>query len=211
VAHFQGVSALEITVQDAAERRELRLLDVRPREERWCGLGVIPGSVSPRGDLASEVRGHVELGVPVGLCCMSGRRSLELAQQLGEPSVVSVGGGLLGWQGAGLPVVGGDDGVAAVAQSQAAPPALGALKRALVSCFVAEVVETSAGAVDPMHLLDECFSLVGVDPEQPNIGELLQVVEWAAARSRELGNGYDRIAGNMSDFLAQMQSLVAPG
>jgi hypothetical protein len=62
-----------------------------------------------------------------------------------------------------------------------------------------------------MHLLDECFSLVGVDPEQPNIGELLQVVEWAAARSRELGNGYDRIAGNMSDFLAQMQSLVAPG
>ncbi len=77
-----------------------------------------------------------------------------------------------------------------------------------MSCFVAEVVETAEGTIDPLPLLEECFSLVGVRAEEATIGELVGVVEWAAARSRELGNDYGRIAENMQSFLVQMQPLV---
>ncbi len=144
------------------------------------------------------------------LCCMSGRRSLVEVERLAEASVLSLAGGILAWQEHGLPAValGGD--FNPVVRSPATPPELAALRRALVSCFVAEVVETAEGTIDPMPLLEECFVLAGVRPEQPTIGELVGVVEWAAARSRELGNGYERIAENMQSFLVQMQPLVQP-
>lgn len=144
------------------------------------------------------------------LCCMSGRRSLTEAERLAEGSVLSLAGGLLAWQASGLPAaaIGGD--FNPIVRSPAAPPELATLRRALMSCFVAEVVETAQGALDPLPLLEECFALVGVRAEEATIGELVGVVEWAAARSRELGNDYERIAENMQSFLLQMQPLVAP-
>lgn len=200
---------LEISVWDAANRRELRLLDIRSRSERWSGIGVIPGSVSPRDGLDSEVRAHLRNGVPVVLCCMSGRRSLVEVERLAERSVFSLAGGMLAWQADGLPAVATAQDFNPIVCSSAAPPELASLRRALMSCFVAEVAETAAGAINPLPLLEECFALVGVDAEEATVGDLVGVVEWAAARSRELGNDYDRIAENMQSFLEQMQPLAA--
>ena len=201
---------LEISASDVADRRELRLLDIRPRAERWSGIGVIPGSVSPRHGLDAEIHAHLQKGVPVVLCCMSGRRSLVEAERLAEGSVLSLAGGMLAWQANGLPAaaIGGD--FNPIVSSPAAPPELVTLRRALMSCFVAEVVETAEGTIDPLPLLEECFSRVGVRSEDATIGELVGVVEWAAARSRQLGSDYERIAGNMQSFLLQMQPLVTP-
>ena len=196
-------------MNDASERRDLRIIDVRPRAERLAGVGVIPGSVSPRLTLEEEIRGHLDIGVTVVLACMTGRRSLEEALLFPGGSVLSLHGGLLAWQNAGLATFGTDGDLNYIASSKAAPPQLGEIKRALVSCFVAEVVETAEDdEVDPLCLLDECFSLLEVDAERPTVGELLQVVEWAAARSRELGNTYERIADNVSMFLHEMQPLA---
>ena len=200
---------LEISVNDVSERRDLRVIDIRPRSERWAGVGVIPGSVSPRLTLDEEILGHLDIGVTVVLACMTGRRSLEEAARFPGGFVLSMQGGLLGWQSAGLASLGTDGDLNHIANSKAAPPQLGELKRALVSCFVAEVIETAVNdEVDPICLLDECFSLLEVDAEQPSVGELLQVVEWAAARSRELGSTYERIAANVSMFLLEMQRLA---
>lgn len=203
--------ALEISARDAANHRELRLVDIRPRFERWSGIGVIPGSVSPRDGLDAEVQAHLQSDVPVVLCCMSGRRSLAEAERLAEGSVFSLAGGMLAWQADGLPAVATAGDFNPIVSSHAVPPELASLRRALMSCFVAEVVETAAGAIDPLPLLEECFALVGVRAEEATVGDLVGVVEWAAARSRELGNDYDRIAGNMQSFLDQMQPLVATG
>lgn len=206
--NLRAVHELEISVNDVAKRRELRVIDIRPRCERWAGMGLIPGSVSPRGTLDAEIRAHLEIGVPVVLTCLTGRRSLGEALHFPGGNVRSMEGGLLRWQAAGLPVLGADGDFNFIANSTAKPPQLSQLKRALVACFVAEVIEAAEDDdVDPMSLLDECFSLLGVDPEQHSVGELLQVVEWAAARSRELGNGYERIASNTSMFLHEMQPL----
>lgn len=172
-------------------------------------MGVIPGSVSPRLTLEEEIQGHVEIGVTVVLACMTGRRSLEEALHHPSGSVLSMQGGLLAWQNAGLASFGNEGDLNYIASSKASPPQLSQIKRALVSCFVAEVIETAEDdEVDPVCLLDECFSLLEVDAERPSVGELLQVVEWAAARSRELGNSYERIAANVAMFLHEMQPLA---
>ncbi len=159
-------------------------------------------------DLDAEIGAHLELGIPVVLCCMSGRRSLQEARRHDDPSVLSLSGGILAWQEAGLPATATAGDFNLVAASPAAPPELSVLRRALLSCFVAEVAETASGTVDPVPLLEECFAIVGVEPEEASVGDLVRVVEWAAARSRELGIDYARIAENMQSFLHQMQPLA---
>lgn len=198
----------EVSVDDLAARRDVRVIDLRPRAERWVGMGVIPGSVSPQGVLEDDVRSLVASGETVVLACATGRRSLDQVRLMSESTAYSLHGGLLAWRERGLPAIGVDEDLNAIAESRAAPPQLHGIKRALVSCFVAEVAETSDDPVDPVALLNECSLAVGVDPEAASVGELLLVVEEAAARSRALGVPYERIVKNVSMFLDHLRPLA---
>lgn len=93
------------------------IVDVREPEE--FADGHIPGAVNiPRGRLELEVDGHPVVGGrtapelshrarPVVLYCLSGGRSAlaaEALKRLGFALPMSLAGGILGWEGAGLPV-----------------------------------------------------------------------------------------------------------
>ncbi|MCA9654799.1 MAG: rhodanese-like domain-containing protein [Myxococcales bacterium] len=89
------------------------LVDVRPREERYCGLGLIPGALAVRPSLdlpgaAAELARLADGREPV-LVCLTGERArahaLGLARAVDAP-LVHLAGGLLGWMAAGLPVTG---------------------------------------------------------------------------------------------------------
>ena len=93
------------------------IVDVREPDE--FADGHIPGAVNiPRGVLEFEVDGHPAVGGrtadelshrerPVVLYCLSGGRSAlaaEALKRLGFVAPMSLAGGILGWEVAGLPV-----------------------------------------------------------------------------------------------------------
>ena len=93
------------------------VVDVREPDEFQDGH--IPGAVNiPRGLLEFEVDGHPAVAGrraeelshrerPVVLYCLSGGRSAlaaEALKRLGFVAPMSLAGGILGWEGAGLPV-----------------------------------------------------------------------------------------------------------
>jgi len=96
--------------QDAAR---CQLIDIRPVQERFSGLGFIAGSLGlpPSDDLDLDAQAIDQLAgtkLPV-LVCLSGHRSrgkvLALAQAIELP-LGYLEGGLLAWEAAGLPLAG---------------------------------------------------------------------------------------------------------
>ncbi|MDO8179819.1 MAG: rhodanese-like domain-containing protein [Undibacterium sp.] len=86
------------------------LLDVREVSE-YAESHVAGSTLIPLGQLKHRL---LEIGAdkskPVALICRSGRRSaeaLKLLEQAGFSAAVNVGGGMIAWQKAGLPVVTG--------------------------------------------------------------------------------------------------------
>ena len=88
---------------------DVRVLDVRETSEFEAGR--LPGAVNiPRGILEfriGEVQEFVKKDVPIVLYCRTGGRAAlaTLAlNQIGYTNVVSVTGGIMGWEQSGLPV-----------------------------------------------------------------------------------------------------------
>ena len=158
---------MEISRTDVLQRRDILLLDIRDLREREA-VGYIPGSLP----LPLDPRDEFLLGLahlprePLALVCMSGRRSnlsIPLAVRQGFPEIYSLTGGVLGWGADGLPLCG--------LQEPPAPPqihTIDAIERELISCFVAETIET---------VLSQDGDL-SVDPHR----EVLNII--AAARQR---------------------------
>lgn len=194
--------------KEVADARAMLVVDVRPLAERLDGLGYIPGSISlpvdplPEGLAATRV---IPAERPVVFVCLSGRRSEDVAQAIArsrEPgTTANLDGGYLAWQAADLEVAGVN---AKWSRPSAVQRDLAATCREIAACFMAEAVELSLDAgmdIDPMRLFDTCCVEAGVDPEHPTREGLLRVLDLAAARSRELGNEYDRIALNLDKML----------
>ncbi|MBS3932841.1 MAG: rhodanese-like domain-containing protein [Truepera sp.] len=95
-----------VSVHDLAGTGESRLvLDVR---EPWeFAAGHVPGAILiPLGQLAARV-GEFPQDKPLYVICRSGNRSVTASQILvaaGKRDVRNVEGGMIAWQGAGLPV-----------------------------------------------------------------------------------------------------------
>ncbi len=100
------------TVTPAAAAAELDtdgvvVLDVRTPDE--YGQGHLAGAVNIdfyAGDFASQIS-RLDRDAPYLLYCRSGNRSgatLDLMEELGFTNVVEVGGGILAWASAGLPI-----------------------------------------------------------------------------------------------------------
>lgn len=89
----------------AAHQREVRVIDVREREE-LAGGRIDGGEWIPIGSL-DEAAADWDRDQPIVLVCRSGRRSARAAAQLealGFRSVASLTGGMLRWTDHGLPV-----------------------------------------------------------------------------------------------------------
>lgn len=204
----QSLEDLEVTPAIAAQSRQALIVDVRPAQERWFGMGTIPGSLEICGSPLERVEALADAEKALILVCQSGRRSLDLARHALANNVYSLAGGIIGWGSSGYPLCASGQDLQALAQSDARPVGLESLRRSLLSCFVAEIAELTDCEVDPAQLLASCFQDANVEPVNASIKDLVRVMSWAAARSRELGNDYRRIADNLEFFLRELASLL---
>ena len=98
-------SVEEITVHQARQRAEEGALLLDVREDAEWDAGHVAGAVHvPLGELDPS---SIAVGTPVVAVCRSGNRSGKAAQALlaAGHDVVNMGGGMLAWDEAGLPVV----------------------------------------------------------------------------------------------------------
>ena len=102
-------SAVDVTeAQRRLDRREALLIDVREPDE-WAAGHVAGATHIPLGDLAARLA-EVPRDRPVLLFCRSGNRSgkaTAFLRQHGFGQAANVEGGIIAWQGAGLPVTRG--------------------------------------------------------------------------------------------------------
>ena len=200
--------ALELGPVDSADLRGAVVLDIRPLAERYGGLGFIPGSIGfPVEEDAPDLGALVERseGQPIVLACLSGRRSRVVTEILAESGLVTepanLSSGLLGWQAAELPVAGVGMRWEVGAEARRVPPPI---CRDIAACFMAEAIELSLDGgvdVDPSQLFARCCAEANVDQHAPDLGGILRLLDNAAARTRTLGNAYDRIAANIDKIL----------
>jgi len=105
---FATLSVAEADAVLADPPDDLVLLDVRTPEE--FAEGHIEGAVMVdfyREDFAAQLAG-LDPDVPYLVYCRSGNRSgqtLGIMEELGFSSAVDIGGGVVAWDGAGLPLV----------------------------------------------------------------------------------------------------------
>lgn len=101
----------EIAPQDAWETLsgDVRVLDVREGSEFEAGR--VPGAINiPRGILEfriGEVQEFAKKDAPIVLYCRTGGRAALAAvalNQIGYENVVSITGGIMAWEQAGLPI-----------------------------------------------------------------------------------------------------------
>lgn len=94
----------EITIAEADERRaQDQVLDVREHSE--VAEGMIPGALHiPMGQLGSRLQ-ELDRSRPVIVVCRSGNRSARVAEALDQAGYTAdtMAGGMVAWQGAGLP------------------------------------------------------------------------------------------------------------
>ncbi|HRO31086.1 rhodanese-like domain-containing protein [Citricoccus sp.] len=94
----------EITITEADQRRaQDQVLDVR--EDFEVAEGMIPGAIHiPMGQLGTRLD-ELDRTRPVIVVCRSGSRSARVAEALEAAGYAAdtMGGGMVAWQGAGLP------------------------------------------------------------------------------------------------------------
>jgi rhodanese-related sulfurtransferase len=95
---------------ELVEGKEIFLLDVR-RTAEWNDVGYIDGAVSvPLNDLPANLdKLPADMDAAIVVICATGHRGAPAQmylQELGYTNVRNLNGGLNGWKGAGLPVVG---------------------------------------------------------------------------------------------------------
>ncbi|PRB71700.1 rhodanese-like domain-containing protein [Arthrobacter sp. MYb213] len=95
----------EITITDTDQRRAKdQILDVR--EDFEVTDGMIPNAIHiPMGELSSRLN-EIDRARPVIVVCRSGNRSARAADALTAAgfSADTMGGGMVAWQQAGLPI-----------------------------------------------------------------------------------------------------------
>lgn len=95
----------EITIHDAQRRLTTdQILDVR--EDFEVAEGMVPGALHiPMGELNARL-GELDPARPVVVICRSGNRSARVADALNGAGFTAdtMGGGMMAWQSAGLPM-----------------------------------------------------------------------------------------------------------
>lgn len=187
------------------------LIDIRPLSERDGPLGFIPGSrCFPEPVLVERpelLREEYPEAAEFVLVCYSGKRSWALAEQLDRstPFVFAhLEGGMLAWQDAGLPL----SGVTEVPEEELVTVLDASdFRRVVVSCFVAESVETqlNAGAErlqDPLRLVERVFDDCGPNADAR---QLLVRLDRLAELARVGGHPLEHIARNVDRMRASLR------
>ena len=199
----------EIEPAALADFHEAAIIDIRSREERTSELGYIPGSRAfPENEqLAEQLAAAYPKDHPLVLACLSGRRSQRLLSAMREEGfehVAHLKGGMLAWQGAGLPVCG-----AAQIDPDELPEVadLNDLPRAIVSCFVAESVETQldgggTSIVDPRPIVERIIDDSWRDA--PTTAAIRESLDRLAEIARAMGHPLGHIAHNIDRMQAAL-------
>lgn len=207
------MTELEYTADEILHDPETVLVDVRPRDERFGDLGYIPGSRSvPEDELLAGpalLENRWDPNRHIVLYCLSGRRSGELVAQveaMGFENVSHLKGGILEWRASGHPVCGVNT------EHENVPKASDAeeVKKAIVSCFVAETVEnTLSGAVpddgfNPKDAVDQLYhqaERMHPNDQWVHLNEFLDLIAEVAWHR---GHPRDRIAVNTDTMRAMI-------
>ena len=102
----QAIGVDAATVHRWLENGEVLLLDIRETDE--FEMERIPGAVLLPGSVLDAKSFPVISGLKIVLFCLTGRRSLAIAEQLlrvGFAGVYSLVGGIMAWKGAGFETV----------------------------------------------------------------------------------------------------------
>ncbi len=205
-----------LTAAEAAARPDIVIVDIRNKEERYGGLGYVPGSVwAPGAELDADPNGtirRIDRGATVAVVCNSGRRSRELLpafQRLGFANVLNLEGGVLGWAESGLPVCG-----TLAADPGNLPPARNYQEagRQMLSCFVAESIELSLNREDELDDFDPkaAFDRLLDEERQLHTGVtevLMGVLDRLAEIARHRGHDPTRIAENVDRMTAMVRAI----
>lgn len=197
----------EVEPHEVLADRRLRLVDIRPLEERLALATLIPGSRAIPPERLFDPGGLVDYPASCRICviCLSGHRSCHLAREIrnhGYVSVFSLKGGILAWEAAGLPTV------------QEVPTANRDIEGerfydAVRSCFVSEAVENAldrdfSPEFDPLKLMDDLRLRLGLEPERLSSHDACHYLDALGELARTLGHDMEKIAYN----LTRLRSVV---
>lgn len=182
------------------------LVDIRPPEERSSSLGFLPGSVGLLPGESIEECLPPGSDEPVVLYCTSGRRSARAAEELASRwpgQIYNLTGGVLAWQGDGLPTCG-------LTTPEDVPrlTTIDRFPRLLLSCFAAETVENAldgnegATRLDPALVIQNALTEPRVIPG--SLLAMLRALDRTAEVARRSGFPLDRIASNTDRFRAAL-------
>jgi len=203
----------DIQATELAALCEAAIVDIRTADERTGELGFIPGSRSfPEGELEGHpkvLRQSYAGDRPLVLVCLTGKRCRRLVPQIqsvGFSQVATLRGGLLAWRSAGLPVCGVD----APGPGERLPlEDLSEFPRAVISCFVAESVETQLdrgleSLMDPKSFVEQILG-AGVKRSVP---ELSHALDRLAEAARAMGHPLEHIAANLDRMRATLSQFA---
>ncbi len=198
---------------ELARETQIAIIDVRPKEERDGELGFVPGSRSisdcDLDALARKLSQGYGPAHAVAIVCLSGKRSLPVAEHLrgaGLADVAHLEGGILSWRAEGLPLCG----VRSIPkEEQVSLSCIEDFPRAVLSCFVAESVEAQldAGAqqiANPRQLVERVFD----GPHSSDPEHLLACLDLLAEQARRAGHPLGHIALNVDRMRASLMSVV---
>jgi len=201
-----------LTPEQLAQALHVTIVDVRDEDERYSGLGYIPGSISVPDDMCSADEEKERLALPraLALVCLSGKRSLACAEKLvarGVTDVWHLEGGILAWQAQGYALCGVRD-VPSDELIELSSPA--EFPRAVLSCFVAESVEAQldagAGEInDPTDVVEQMFQMAG---DRMDASGLIASLDRLAVHARRAGHPNERIAANVDRMRASLLRMV---
>ena len=161
---------------------------------------------------ANELR-ELAAGRRIVLVCLSGRRARACAERasdmLDDLTMAYLDGGLLQWGAEGLPMVRPD---VDAGSSELRLSRLEEFPRVVMSCFVAESIETQldAGQPDPVDPSEWVTDLFGsaLAEEKASAELFSSVLDRLADRARTMGHSLDHIAKNLEAMRSALRSVA---
>ncbi len=191
---------------------KIQLVDMRSQQERYSGVGFIPGSLSipfiPDPTLyAQTVTSMVDERTPV-LLCHNGRRAracaLSMASAFKNPPGYLVGG-ILRWKADGLPLSG------RLTPGQLGPPEQPGQPELQLNAAPASAARrrwSPSSRTDPLAVLRECFIGSRRNYDTRELRRVHHLLDHAAIASLEMGSPLKKVADNIDGILAR---LPGPG
>ena len=208
---------VDLSPQEVARWRDLRVVDVRELDERRGVPGFIPGS---RMMPSSILMDHPETllrwyqpHMPLVLVCMSGRRSERLLRRvrgIGFIQVHNMAGGVLAWGAAGLPLAGS----ALPLPNTERTVNIDSLVRDISSCFVAEVVEHDLAAdtfemdFNPRQMVRDLFEAEFRAAGARNVWAARSALDALGEQARLRGHELEHIAENLDATLQALDAVT---